>query len=82
MIGSAKIDRTMSVEFRIITRKGERNSLLRESHKHPRDLPNPGIEARCPILQADSLPSESPGKPQIVILDAGHVGDFCREISQ
>ena len=26
------------------------------------DLPNPGIEARSPALQADSLPSEPPGK--------------------
>ena len=29
----------------------------------PRDLPNPGIESRSPALQADSLPSEPPGKP-------------------
>ena len=28
-----------------------------------RDLPNPGIETRSPALQADSLPSEPPGKP-------------------
>ena len=28
------------------------------------DLPNPGIEPRYPILQADSLPSEPPGKPK------------------
>ena len=27
------------------------------------DLPNPGIEPRCPTLQADSLLSEPPGKP-------------------
>ena len=26
------------------------------------DLPNPGIEPRSPALQADSLPSEPPGK--------------------
>ncbi|CAI9156458.1 unnamed protein product [Rangifer tarandus platyrhynchus] len=26
------------------------------------DLPNPGIEPRFPALQADSLPSEPPGK--------------------
>ena len=31
----------------------------------PGDLPNPGIEPRSPALQADSLPSESPGKPTI-----------------
>ena len=30
----------------------------------PGDLPNPGIEARSPTLQADSLPSEPPGKPR------------------
>ena len=28
----------------------------------PGDLPNPGIELRSPTLQADSLPSELPGK--------------------
>ena len=27
-----------------------------------RGLPDPGIEPRSPVLQADSLPSESPGK--------------------
>ena len=26
------------------------------------DLPNPGIEPRSPVLQADSLPSEPPEK--------------------
>ena len=30
----------------------------------PGDLPNPGIEARSPTLQVDSLPSEPPGKPK------------------
>ena len=29
----------------------------------PGDLPDPGIKPRSPILQADSLPSELPGKP-------------------
>ena len=28
----------------------------------PGDLPNPGIKSRSPTLQADSLPSELPGK--------------------
>ena len=32
----------------------------------PGDLPDPGIEPRSPALQADSLPSESPGKPSEV----------------
>ena len=27
------------------------------------DLPNPGIELGSPALQADSIPSEPPGKP-------------------
>ena len=27
------------------------------------DLPHPGIEPESPALQADSLPSEPPGKP-------------------
>ena len=30
----------------------------------PGDLPDPGIEPGCPVLQADSLPSEPPGKPR------------------
>ena len=30
----------------------------------PDDLPNPGIEPGSPALQADSLPSEPPGKPR------------------
>ena len=30
----------------------------------PGDLPNPGIQPRSLALQADSLPSESPGKPK------------------
>ena len=29
----------------------------------PGDLPDPGIEPASPALQADSLPSEPPGKP-------------------
>ena len=29
----------------------------------PGDLPNPEIEPGSPALQADSLPSEPPGKP-------------------
>ena len=29
----------------------------------PRDLPDPGMKPRSPTLQADSLPSEPPGKP-------------------
>ena len=32
----------------------------------PGDLPDPGIEPRSPALQADSLPSEPPGKPKVL----------------
>ena len=31
----------------------------------PGDLPNPGIEPRSPVLQADSLSTESSGKPKV-----------------
>ena len=30
----------------------------------PGDLPNPGIKLRSPMLQADSLQTEPPGKPK------------------
>ena len=29
------------------------------------DLPDPGIEPRSPVLRADALTSEPPGKPEI-----------------
>ena len=32
----------------------------------PGNLPNPGVKPRSPTLQADSLPSEPPGKPYIL----------------
>ena len=33
------------------------------------DLPDPGIKPEFPALQADSLPSEPPGKPVILYTD-------------
>ena len=33
----------------------------------PGDLPNPGIEPRSPALQVDSLPTEPPEKPMLII---------------
>ena len=33
----------------------------------PGDLPDPGIKPRSPALQADSLPSEPPGKPMTIL---------------
>ena len=32
----------------------------------PGDFPDPGIKPRSPALQADSLPSEPPGKPELL----------------
>ena len=32
----------------------------------PGDLPNPGIEPRSPVLQADSLQAKPPGKPRML----------------
>ena len=34
----------------------------------PGDLPDPGIKPRSPTLQADTLPSEPPGKPLTAVL--------------
>ena len=34
----------------------------------PGHLPNPGIEPRCSILQADSIPAEPQGKPKMTLL--------------
>ena len=34
-------------------------------------MPNPGNEVGSPALQADSLPSEPPGKPKLAILSQG-----------
>ena len=30
----------------------------------PGDLPDPGVESRSSVLQADSLPTEPPGQPR------------------
>ena len=34
----------------------------------PGDLPDPGIEPKFPALQADTLPSEPPGKPLYIYI--------------
>ena len=41
----------------------------------PEDLPNLGIKPRAPKLQADSLPSEPPGKVKVKLLS--HVRLFA-----
>ena len=40
-----------------------KNTGVEKTFPSPGDLPNPGTEPRSPALQADSLPSEPPGKP-------------------
>ena len=37
----------------------------------PGDIPNPVIKPRSPAFQADSLPSEPPGKPLIMSIYPG-----------
>ena len=67
----------MSMEF---SRQEYWSGLLFSS---PRGLPNPGIEPGSPALQADSLPSEPPGKPIIIeskltmVLSALWAPDCC-----
>ena len=41
-------------------------------------LPDPGIKPRSPTLQADSLPSETPGKPQVT--GGYHVGEHVNSV--
>ena len=47
----------------------------------PGDLPDPGIEPISPALQADSLLSEPPGKPEvtfyIILMHISHFMFFC-----
>ena len=42
----------------------------------PGDLPDPGVKTGPPELQADSLPSESPGKPKREV-SLGRLLTFC-----
>ena len=45
----------------------------------PGDLPNPGIEPGSPVLQADTLPSEPPGKSGLNVCLG--ISNFLEEIS-
>jgi len=42
----------------------------------PGDLPDPGIIPGSPTLQADSLPSEPPGKPYF-LKETQEVQEYC-----
>ena len=44
-----------------------------------RDLPDPGIELGSPALQADSLPAEPPGKPNLPTIKGGSRLHTCRD---
>ena len=44
-----------------------------------RNLPNPGIEPRSPILQVDSLPAKLPGKPIYIYIIYIYI--YMKEIS-
>ena len=43
----------------------------------PGDLPDPGTELRSPALQADSLPSEPPGKPGCIVTKLSEIMFSC-----
>ena len=63
IINSASMNIAVHVSFLIMVlfRSAEYRSGL--PCPPPGDLPNPGIRSRSPALQADSLLSEPPGKP-------------------
>ena len=42
--------------------KQKKFTIYVETFPSPEDIPNPGIEPGSPALQADTLPSEPPGK--------------------
>ena len=46
---------------------GKNNGMGWLTFPSPGDLPNPGIKLRSPALQVDSLPTEPPGKPLLVL---------------
>ena len=43
----------------------------------PGDLPNPGIEPRSPVLQADSLPAEPQGSTSRLLPNFGSYEKSC-----
>ena len=45
------------------------------------DRPNPGIKPGSPALQADSLPSEPPGKPIMKLKSESEVAQSCLTLS-
>ena len=58
--GVAELDKTERLTFSF----KKKSRVLQKPFSSPGDLPDPGTEPRPPALQADSLPSEPPGKPK------------------
>ena len=54
----------------------DQNSGVGSQFSSPGDLPDPGIEPGSSALQADSLPSESPGKPSRANMKKRHTLHF------
>ena len=50
------------------------------NHFLPGDPPDPGMELRAPALEADSLPSEPPGKSSY-LQSTGQILNHCDIIS-
>ena len=48
----------------------------------PRDLPDPGMKPRSLTLQADSLPSEPPGKPILLFNHILFLNDLIKELTK
>ena len=55
----------LSMEF------SKQELLIELQFPSPGDLPNPGIKPRSPTLQADSLPTELPGKLRMSYIGSG-----------
>ena len=54
-----------------------KNNWSRQPFPSPGDLPDPEIEPRSPALQADSLLSEPPGKPQNLLKQNHFLQAIC-----
>ena len=57
------------------------STVQKQPFPFPGDLPKPGIESRSPVLQADSLRPEPPGKPILMPYTGGfptYVVDFLK----
>ena len=51
----------------------KKSRVLQKPFSFPGDLPDPGTEPGSPALQADSLPSEPPGKPKPIKIQSNFI---------